>query len=145
MFLSVVATNPGTLLGYGTWSAFGAGRMLIGNDGGSFGTDEATGGASTHSHAAHSAPINHTHTVSVTDPGHVHSQMRLPTATGALTSFTVDTSMSGTPAAANDTGSKTTGISASTASPAGGVASLTHDSPNHLPPYIVVHMWKRTA
>lgn len=30
-------------------------------------------------------------------------------------------------------------------SPAGAVAALTHDSPSHLPPYIVVHMWKRTA
>ena len=26
------ATNPGTLLGFGTWSSFGAGRVLIGLD-----------------------------------------------------------------------------------------------------------------
>jgi hypothetical protein len=28
VFVSVVSTNPATLLGYGTWSAFGAGRMM---------------------------------------------------------------------------------------------------------------------
>lgn len=143
VFLSVVATNPATLLGYGTWSAFGSGRMMVGWNTGD--TDEATGGSATHNHAAHSSPLNHTHTVSVNDPGHVHAMQRFPTATGGSTGFTVDTSMSGTVAAANDTASKTTGITASTANPAGGVASLTHDSANHLPPYIIVRMWKRTA
>ena len=29
VFLAVVSTNPATLLGYGTWSAFGAGRLLV--------------------------------------------------------------------------------------------------------------------
>ena len=27
----------------------------------------------------------------------------------------------------------------------GGVAELAHDSPSHLPPYITVHVWERTA
>jgi len=49
LFLSVVTTDPATLLGYGTWAAFGAGRMLLGFTAGD--TDEATGGAATHSHA----------------------------------------------------------------------------------------------
>jgi hypothetical protein len=98
-----------------------------------------TGGAATHTHAAHSGVINHTHGVTVTDPGHFHNQTRLPTATGGVTGFTVDTSMSGTPATSGvETGSKTTGISATTANPAGGVASLTHDSPNHEPPFYLL-------
>ena len=143
VFIAVVSTNPATLLGYGTWSAFAAGRMLVGLDSGDtdFDTIEETGGAKTHTHAAHTGVINHTHPV--TDPGHVHAQQRFPTATGGSTGFTVDTSMSGTQAAANNTASATTGIT--TSDPAGGVASLTHDSPSHLQPYIVVHMWKRTA
>jgi hypothetical protein len=62
-------------------------------------------------------------------PAHTHNQTRLPTATGAVTGFTVDTSMSGTPA--------TSGVV--TGSTGGGGAH-----PN-LPPYIVVYMWKRTA
>jgi hypothetical protein len=28
------ATNPGTLLGFGTWTAFGAGRVAVGFDAG---------------------------------------------------------------------------------------------------------------
>lgn len=100
-----------------------------------------TGGSSTHTHAAHTGVINHTHPV--TDPGHVHAQQRFPTATGGSTGFTVDTSMSGTQAAANNTASSTTGLT--TNNPAGGVASLTHDSPEHLPPFITVRVWERTA
>ena len=30
VFISVVSTNPNTLLGYGTWSAIAAGKMLVG-------------------------------------------------------------------------------------------------------------------
>ncbi len=30
LYLSTVATNPATLLGYGTWEAYGAGRALLG-------------------------------------------------------------------------------------------------------------------
>jgi hypothetical protein len=84
-------------------------RFIKGSD-----TPGTTGGAATHTHAAHTGVIDHTHV-----------QMRLPTATGAVVGFTVDTSMSGTPA--------TSGVS--TGSPAGAVASLAHDSPNHEPPF----------
>lgn len=142
VFLSIVATDPTTLLGYGTWAAFGAGRMLIGNDGASFGTDEATGGSSTHTHAAHTGVVSHTHPI--TDPGHVHDEYLNSTTTGGLTGQGArDTSTNNPSLLDYDTGSSTTGISLS--APVGAVSELTHDSPNHLPPYVVVHMWKRTA
>src|SRR3990167_3176800 len=50
VFIAVVGTNPATLLGYGTWSAFGAGRVLVGLNSGDtdFDTAEETGGAKTH-------------------------------------------------------------------------------------------------
>ena len=86
-------------------------------------TPGTTGGAATHTHAAHTDVITHTHV-----------QMRLPTATGAVTGFTVDTSMSGTPA--------TSGVS--TAAPAGGVASLTHDSPSNEPPFYALAFIQKT-
>jgi microcystin-dependent protein len=142
VFLSVVATNPGTLLGYGTWSAFGAGRMPVGFDSGQteFDTVEETGGAKTVTlTAAQSGVAVHGH--AVTDPGHFHNQTRLPTATGGVTGFTVDTSMSGTPATSGvETGSKVTGLTVNNAS-----AASAAEAHNNLPPYIVVHMWKRTA
>jgi hypothetical protein len=69
--------------------------------------------------------LNHTHTVAVTDPGHSHLTQRYPTATGGSSGFTIDTSMSGTPADNTlPTKGATTGITASTANPAGGVASI---------------------
>ena len=50
IYTAVVSTNPATLLGVGTWSAFGSGRVLVGvNTGDSdFDTVEETGGSKTH-------------------------------------------------------------------------------------------------
>ena len=44
-----VSTNPGTLLGFGTWTAYGAGRVIVGLDSGQteFDTLDETGGAKT--------------------------------------------------------------------------------------------------
>jgi len=150
VFLSVVSTDPATLLGYGTWAAFGAGRMLLGFTAGD--TDEATGGAVTHGHALNNPTVAgeaaHTHTYTQV-PNHVHPMQRFPTATGGSTGFTVDTSMSGTQANANDTANPTGGVATGTTA-AG--ASHTHTlsggsvaDGSNVPPYIVVHMWKRTA
>ena len=52
IFISVDSTNPATSLGYGTWVAFGAGRVLVGLDSGDtdFDTVEETGGAKTASY-----------------------------------------------------------------------------------------------
>jgi microcystin-dependent protein len=49
VFTSIVATSPATLLGGGTWAAFGAGRVLVGRDSGDtdFDVAEETGGAKT--------------------------------------------------------------------------------------------------
>lgn len=65
VFTAVVATNPATLLGFGTWSSIAAGRMLIGLDSGDtkFDTVEETGGAETVTLTTTELPA-HTHTVS---------------------------------------------------------------------------------
>jgi len=46
---AAVATNPSTLLGFGTWTTFGAGKVVIGLDTGDtdFDTVEETGGSKT--------------------------------------------------------------------------------------------------
>lgn len=148
VFIGVVSTSPATLLGYGTWSAFGAGRVLVGRDSGDtdFDTVEETGGAKTvastgtnsaeaaHTHA-YTQVVNHTHTV---DIGNANEGV----AVAATTNFYAGT---------------TNTVTATTGNPAGGVASgttgagsshthtYTGNATSIVQPYIVVYMWKRTA
>jgi len=66
-----VSTNPATLLGFGTWTAFGAGKVIVGLDAADalFDTLEETGGSKD------AIAVTHTHTATstVTDPGHNHT------------------------------------------------------------------------
>ena len=120
VFISVVSTNPATLLGFGTWSAFGAGRVLVGLDSGDtdFDTVEEVGGEKTH-------------TLTIAEiPAHVHNQQRHGTTTGGLTGLTT---------APDASSSAPTALGPATASTGGGGAH------NNIQPYIVVYMWKRTA
>jgi hypothetical protein len=101
-----------------------------------------TGGSTTHTHAAHTGVINHTHPV--TDPGHQHVETSNNATTGPNRGWgAADTSTNTETATGYSTASATTGVT--TQNPAGGVAELTHDSPSHLPPYITVRVWERTA
>lgn len=76
LFLSAVATNPATLLGYGTWAPHAAGRALVGV--GDNGTSTWTGGelrgAETHTLIADEVPA-HSHGAGalVTGSGGAHS------------------------------------------------------------------------
>ena len=129
-----VTTNPATLLGFGTWTAFGAGRVMVGLNGSDalFDTLGETGGSKD------AVVVSHTHTATVTDPGHFHQASNFGiavTAGGAFTALGVN----GTPGAGAGTGSKTTGVT---------VANNTTGSSGtnaNLQPYITVAMWKRTA
>ena len=67
IYTATVSTNPATLLGFGTWTAFGAGRTIIGNGGGF--TAGSTGGSADAIVVSHS----HTATSTVTDSGHSHT------------------------------------------------------------------------
>lgn len=118
IYISIVSTNPATLLGTGTWSAFGAGRTLIGIDSGQteFDSVEETGGAKTHTLITSELPA-HTHT-GVT-------RVSRGTNSGAEDYWT--TNPVGT------SGSQNTGSTGS------------DGAHNNLQPYIVVYMWKRTA
>ena len=95
----------------------------------------AHAGAAVDAHASHTHAytqiVNHTHPVIVTDPTHSHLTQRYPTATGASSGFTIDTSMSGT-LADNTLPTKvaSTGITAATQNPTGGVASGVTDGPS---------------
>jgi hypothetical protein len=130
------ATNPGTLLGFGTWTAFGAGRVPVGFDAGNalFDTAEETGGA------ANATLPSHTHTASVSDPGHSHTTaiLRLNDSTGQGVIGVVDgDDTQGTESYNTDT--KTTGISVSNSTEGASATNANYQ------PYITVYMWKRTA
>lgn len=115
IYTTTVSTNPSTILGYGTWTAFGAGRTLVGVDTGQteFDTVEETGGSKTHTLSITEIPA-HDHTVNLGNTGF---------GTASLTS-------SGT-----NTNFQTGGIG----STGGG------GSHNNLQPYITVYYFKRTA
>lgn len=51
--ITIGPTNPATTLGYGTWSAFATGRVIVGVDTGDtdFDTVEETGGSKTYVYA----------------------------------------------------------------------------------------------
>lgn len=118
IYTSIVPTNPGTLMGYGTWVAFGAGKTLVGLDATDtdFDVSEETGGAKT---------VDHTHTTVVPPDGW--------TATSGIESGHI----------AMGLGSYSWGQIGQTAS-----RTLTSSSPSAssvVQPYIVVYFWKRTA
>ena len=133
VFTSIVATDPAMLLGFGTWVALAAGRVLVGVDAGDpdFDTPEETGGAKTVTLTEAQLPA-HTHVQNA----HSHGLTRFPTTTGASSGFTPDTSMSGTPTAVTQVTAPDTATNQATG---GGQAH-----PN-LPPYLAVYFWKRTA
>jgi hypothetical protein len=133
-----VTTNPATLLGFGTWTAFGAGRVMVGLNGSDalFDALEETGGSKDATLVSH----NHTATSTVSDPGHNHTINN-----GANLNSSVDNGgVAGTSTPVsnfNTTSTATTGISVSTS-----VASTGSSATNaNLQPYITVAMWKRTA
>ena len=96
IFTAVVSTDPATLLGYGTWAAFGAGKVLVGRDSGDtdFDTAEETGGAKTKAISAHSGTAvadhaSHTHSVTsnvaVADhASHTHTYTQVPNHTHVI-------------------------------------------------------------
>lgn len=129
IYIETTGVNPATTFGFGTWVAFGAGRVPVGFDSGQteFDADEETGGAKTHTLTTAEIP-SHDHPVDT------------------IFSFTfVDGASVLDPAAIrvganqNRTSAQTQGGPVNTSTSGGGGAH------NNLQPYIVVRMWKRTA
>ena len=133
-----VNTNPGTLLGFGTWVAYGEGRVVIGT-GGSF-TNGATGG---------SADINiggttDSHTLTIDEmPEHNHPNDAPDAGGGALNYL---------PASGNPNftwGGGGLGGQYGVNSQGGGQGhthGITYNGTDaNYQPYIVAYMWKRTA
>jgi hypothetical protein len=127
-----VSTDPSTLLGFGTWEAFGAGRVMVGFDAGNalFDTVRETGGS------ADAIVVSHTHTATstVTDPGHAH------TFAGAVNPGGSGSDRNGV-ATTKTTDSAVTGISVATS-----ISTVGSSGTNaNYQPYITVYTWRRTA
>ena len=130
------ATNPNTLLGFGTWVRFGEGRMLISEDGGNsrWNSAEETGGSET---------------VTLTTaqmPGHSHFIMKEGSVTtnGVFGAVTNPTAFKG---GAGGMGSSDYHIQFSTGNPDVGSTNTVGSDNSHdnMPPFITVYMLKRTA
>ena len=114
-FNAAVATNPATLLGFGTWAAYASGRVMVGKAGsGTFDTLGEEQGAETH-------------TLSVAElPAHTHSYDRQNTSTDNISIHDI---------------TRTTGGNSSATSGSTGSGS----AHNNIQPSITVYMWRRTA
>ena len=124
---SSVTTNPATLLGFGTWTAFGAGRVPVGYNASNalFDALEETGGS------ADAIVVTHNHTL--TDPGHSHTVNSYNTTGGCTAGPNGVVTLGGTVTAAT----VTTGITIASEGSSGTNANYQ--------PYITVAIWKRTV
>lgn len=131
LFITFSSVNPNEQLGYGTWVAVGAGRVLVGLDSGdaNFDTVGETGGSKT---VASSGSIS-------SESAHTHS---------VASNVSVDPHTAGTGLAAG-TDITPAHVVNNTSVTSGAGSSHTHtytgNATSVVQPYLVVYMWKRTA
>jgi hypothetical protein len=135
------STNPGTLFGFGTWTAFGAGRVPVGFNAADplFDTAEETGGSKD------ATVVSHTHTFSATTSAagvHTHTLSGYGKDGDTFNGWpdlqgrgSFQTTSNGV----NSAGEHTHTVSGTTASTGSSGTNA------NLQPYITVYMWKRTA
>jgi len=148
IYISTVSTNPGTLFGVGTWTAYGEGRVLVGKaSSGTFSTAGATMGEETHTLTESEMP-SHTHglgTLAVNSAGsHTHTLNRWtsnnsPSGTYMLSGSETTGDFNGTTHSTNSSGAHSHTLSGSLSTAGSGSAH------NNIQPSIVVYMWQRTA
>ena len=152
IYMSTVSTNPATLFGFGTWVAYGQGRMPISADGTY--TAGSTGGAATTTISTANLP-SHTHSFSATTGGmnsnttHTHNLLGLSGAHYVADGGQNQGGQSSNPFSLGsaDYGTYTTStnidhthsVSGTTGGTGSGTAVTT------ISPYIAVYMWNRTA
>lgn len=156
----MVSTSPATLLGFGTWAAIAAGRMLVGFDNGDsdFNAAEKTGGAKTHTLTANEMPSHthvqnaHTHAQDAhthVQNAHSHVQGVNSATTGGLSGYAPDTS-SNTRVNSGYSTSDTTAVNQNATAVNQNTTAVNQNTGggaahNNLPPFFTVYAWKRTA
>jgi hypothetical protein len=121
-FNADVSTNPGTLLGYGTWSAFGAGRVVIGAGSGT----DINGETVAFTAGATGGEYNHTLTVAEM-PEHTHT---VNTSSASWNNGSATLNAPATPYVAGTSNTSSAGSG---------------DKHNNIQPYVVIYAWRRTA
>ena len=122
---AAVTTNPATLLGFGTWVAFGSGRMMVGYNAADSDFDalQETGGAKTHTLTTAELP-SHNHGYTGQHTGNNSNGLHHHSGSTKI-------------AVGDDTNERT---SSNTVNSTG--SGSAHSILN---PYIVAYMWRRTA
>lgn len=119
IYTTTVNTNPGSAIGFGTWAAFGGGRVLVGN------------GTSDQAFAAGNTGGESNHTLSSSEmPSHNH---------GFINALGFGAGPTNSAAPRVDVNSPATPFGTSISNTGGGGPH------NNLQPYIVVYFWQRTA
>jgi hypothetical protein len=130
-------TNPGTLLGFGTWTAFGAGRVPVGFNAADplFDTAEETGGSKD------AIVVSHTHTGTTGGSGaHTHTLL-YSSGQGTLVD-SIGGGANGSIANSGTAGMTNPGDHTHSFTTASTGSSGTNAN---LQPYITVYMWKRVS
>lgn len=156
LYTTTLAGNPNTILGFGTWTIFGAGRVMVCKDATQveFATLTLTGGEKTHTLITAEMP-GHTHVQDAhnhTQDAHNHTQnphnhpdniranVALFTQAGGTGWDGTSASTTGNTTATNNATTATNQTSTATNQNTGGDGAH-----NNLQPYIVVNTWQRTA
>lgn len=129
IYFSAVGTNPSELFGFGTWQAWGAGRVPVGVDASQteFNAVEKTGGEK-----AHALTINEM-------PSHTHEISYRPIGDPSDDPFALFKSDGGITGTYNSPGTELSQDALEAKAAGGGQAH------NNLQPYITCYMWKRTT
>lgn len=146
------AGNPNTWLGFGTWTAYAAGKVLVGLDTGDATCDaiDDTGGSKTHTLAEANLPA-HTHFIphlsGTTDAagGHSHTVPLAVSYSGGGSARDADpgSATNQAPVSTSPIAAHTHTFTTETGTTDAGNGTAT--AINHLPPFTTVAMWLRTA
>jgi hypothetical protein len=137
------ATNPGTLLGFGTWVAFGAGRVMVGFNAADplFDSAEETGGSKDAVVVSHSHTINNT-SLTGSVGGNIWNRLRNNLGRSGVFSTSTQTDVA---AGGGDNAHSIVTINFDGTHGHTATASGESGTNKNLQPYITVYLWKRTA
>lgn len=134
VYYSTSLANPAIAFGFGTWTAIGQGRFVVGYNAGDsdFNAVKKTGGAKTHTHGG----VTGSTTLTIDQiPSHVHQQQGSQDA-GSDFGYVMD----------NNNQATDLSVPVNTLSAGGGQGhNHTISSASSLPPFLVLVLWERVA